>query len=70
LAYKVILHVDMNAFYASVEQSYDHSLKGKPLAIVPSISGKSDERNFLEVNSIKSNLRLSTQRKFYRLDFS
>lgn len=30
---RIIFHVDMNSFYASVEQSYDHSLKGKPIAI-------------------------------------
>jgi DNA polymerase-4 len=32
-ASRVILHIDMNSFYASVEQSYDPTLKGKAIAI-------------------------------------
>ncbi|CEG22905.1 DNA polymerase IV [Planococcus massiliensis] len=29
----MIFHIDMNSFYASVEQSHDPTLKGKPIAI-------------------------------------
>ncbi len=37
---RVILHVDMNSFYASVEMSFDPKLKGRPLAI----AGTPEER--------------------------
>ncbi len=34
---RVILHVDMNSFYASVEMAYDSSLKAMPLAIAGNV---------------------------------
>lgn len=44
---KVIFHVDMNSFYASVEMKYNHQLKGKPLAI----AGNPEERKGIIVTS-------------------
>ncbi|MEO2282613.1 DNA polymerase IV [Bacillus licheniformis] len=42
---RVIFHIDMNSFYASVEMAYDPSLKGRPLAI----AGNAKERKGIVV---------------------
>lgn len=44
---KVIFHVDMNSFYASVEMAHNKSLKGKPVAI----AGNPKERRGIIVTS-------------------
>ncbi|MDV2884106.1 DNA polymerase IV [Alkalihalophilus pseudofirmus] len=44
---RVIFHIDMNSFYASVEMSYDPTLRGKPLAI----AGNVEERRGIIVTS-------------------
>ncbi|RXI99552.1 DNA polymerase IV [Anaerobacillus alkaliphilus] len=44
---RVIFHVDMNSFYASVEIAFDPTLKGKPVAI----AGNAKERRGIIVTS-------------------
>ncbi len=41
---RVILHVDMNCFFASVEIAHDSSLQGKPLAVAG--NEKRKKRNY------------------------
>lgn len=44
---RIIFHIDMNCFYASVEMAYNPDLKGKPLAI----AGNPEERKGIVVTS-------------------
>lgn len=44
---RIIIHIDMNCFYASVEMAYNPKLKGKPLAI----AGNPEERKGIIVTS-------------------
>ena len=64
---KVIAHIDMNCFYASVEEKYNPELKGKPLAI----AGEVKTRHGIIVTSnyearklgIKTTMRVGDARK-------
>ncbi|WP_231291935.1 hypothetical protein [Gemella haemolysans] len=66
---KVIAHIDMNCFYASVEEKYNPELKGKPLAI----AGEVKTRHGIIVTSnyearklgIKTTMRVGDARKIY-----
>jgi len=44
---RIIFHIDMNSFYASVEMAYNPKLKGKPVAI----AGNPEERRGIIVTS-------------------
>src|SRR5690625_2034857 len=44
---KVIFHIDMNSFYASVEMVHEPELRGKPVAI----AGNPEERRGIIVTS-------------------
>src|SRR5699024_9487409 len=47
IKHRIIFHIDMNCFYASVEMAYNPKLKGKPLAI----AGNPHERKGIVVTS-------------------
>src|SRR5699024_12096439 len=44
---RIIFHLDMNSFYASVEMTYNPKLKGKPIAV----AGNPQERKGIIVRS-------------------
>lgn len=64
---RIIAHIDMNSFYASVEEKYNPTLKGKPLAI----SGEVRERHGIIVTAnyparkfgIKATMRVSEAKR-------
>jgi len=53
-----IMHVDMDAFFASCEQAINPKLKGKPIGVMADPYGRGKKRSVIAAASYEANVKV------------